>query len=362
MTSLLEQRYRSALRMLPASYRQEWEEDMVATFLEAAHAHLPEDPEMVELGRPSRGELASIAGLAIRLRLGGLDAPPRSFVWGEAVRRVALIGLLVQAMAALAGIAMNLSIVARAPFIVIPADMTDLTVTRAQAWWMVAPLLGIAAYLSLVLGHWRWARWLAVVGFGLLVTGHTLDIATTDAVWDGARAYAIAFEALPVLALAAYHHTAPPIARRPWLTALPVGAVALFVTIVLAQPSMEDDILVDWPGLWCVGVVLAAATWFALAASGRQARHPHWPLALAILGIGSVGLRIPRISNYLAGGPTVANKSTVILIDRVEVAVTLAVSVALISYAIVSWRRLPVRPWRSTPAADPAEPPTAPKR
>jgi hypothetical protein len=97
----LEQRYRLVLRtLLPASYRRVWEEDMVATFLESMATENAEAAEyLADFGRPSWSEVASVAALAVRLRLGAADAPRRSGAWGEAVRLVALMGLLVHAAA-----------------------------------------------------------------------------------------------------------------------------------------------------------------------------------------------------------------------------------------------------------------------
>jgi hypothetical protein len=96
--SVLEDRYRSVLRMLPASYRAVWEEEMVATFLETLATDDVEEAEYrADFGRPGLAEVASVAALATRLRFGGADAAPRSFAWGEAVRRVALVGLLAYA-------------------------------------------------------------------------------------------------------------------------------------------------------------------------------------------------------------------------------------------------------------------------
>ena len=71
--SMIEQRYRSLLRLLPASYRLAWEEDMVATFLASVHSDDPEEAELVaELGRPGLAEVASVLALAVRLRIPGL--------------------------------------------------------------------------------------------------------------------------------------------------------------------------------------------------------------------------------------------------------------------------------------------------
>ena len=56
MTSSLERRYRSALRLLPASYRARWEEDMVGTFLEGNAG---------DRAWPRWSELLSVVGLTL---------------------------------------------------------------------------------------------------------------------------------------------------------------------------------------------------------------------------------------------------------------------------------------------------------
>ncbi|MGK5741455.1 hypothetical protein [Micromonospora sp. URMC 103] len=75
--SRLEERYRFILRLLPAAYRQEWEDDMVAAFLRSMDTGDPETTAYAaDYGRPSLSEVASIVSLAVRLRLGGLTRHP----------------------------------------------------------------------------------------------------------------------------------------------------------------------------------------------------------------------------------------------------------------------------------------------
>jgi hypothetical protein len=47
MSGELEQRYRRALRLLPGYYRQKWEEDMVAAFLDSSLTGDPEEDEFI---------------------------------------------------------------------------------------------------------------------------------------------------------------------------------------------------------------------------------------------------------------------------------------------------------------------------
>ena len=95
----LERRYRRVLRLLPGYYREQWEEDMVAALLDGWLTGDPEADEYItKFGRPGWAEVASVAGLAARLYLGGAGAPRRYFAWGQAVRRAVLAVLLVHAV------------------------------------------------------------------------------------------------------------------------------------------------------------------------------------------------------------------------------------------------------------------------
>ncbi|HEV7975148.1 hypothetical protein [Amycolatopsis sp.] len=82
-----------------------WADEMVATFLESMATDAVEDAEYVaEFGKPSWAEVVSVVALAVRLRLGGGASSARYFAWGAAVRIVALVGLLVNALLATASV------------------------------------------------------------------------------------------------------------------------------------------------------------------------------------------------------------------------------------------------------------------
>ena len=108
------------LRLLPGYYRDKWEEDMVAAFLDSWMTGDPdEDSVTMEYDRPSRQEIASVVGLAARLYLGGAGTPRRYFAWGQAVRLAVLAVVLVHAAQGL-------------------ADLTLLTWRRHLAGWFPA--------------------------------------------------------------------------------------------------------------------------------------------------------------------------------------------------------------------------------
>ena len=75
----LEQRYRRVLRLLPGYYRERWEEDMVAAFLDSwLTGDADTDECVLEFCKPAWQEVASVILLAARLYLGGAGAPPRA--------------------------------------------------------------------------------------------------------------------------------------------------------------------------------------------------------------------------------------------------------------------------------------------
>jgi len=95
----LEQRYRRVLRLLPGYYRDKWEQDMVTAFLDSWLTGDPHEDEcIIGYCKPTWPEVASVAGLAARLYLGGAATPRRYFAWGQAVRNAALAVLLMHAV------------------------------------------------------------------------------------------------------------------------------------------------------------------------------------------------------------------------------------------------------------------------
>ncbi|HUD78837.1 MAG TPA: hypothetical protein VMR00_13390 [Streptosporangiaceae bacterium] len=100
MSNDLERRYLRVLRLLPGWYRQQWEQDMVAAFLDSWLTGDPEADEYVTgAAGPSLAEVASVAVLAARLYLVG-PGIRRRFAWGHAIRRAVLAVILVHALLA----------------------------------------------------------------------------------------------------------------------------------------------------------------------------------------------------------------------------------------------------------------------
>ncbi|MFI5613910.1 hypothetical protein [Amycolatopsis sp. NPDC051903] len=95
----LEERYRRLARLLPRYYRDDWEDDMVATFVDST-VDTSDDPEYdLDYGRPDVREIASVLA-AVRLRLSS-DGPRRYAAAGTVTRYLALAGVCFQASLAL---------------------------------------------------------------------------------------------------------------------------------------------------------------------------------------------------------------------------------------------------------------------
>ena len=100
MSTALERRYRRVLRLLPGWYREQWEQDMVAAFLDSWLTGDQEADEYIrKAAGPSASEVASVAWLAVRLRLVG-PGTARRYTWGQAIRRAVVALLLLHAVLA----------------------------------------------------------------------------------------------------------------------------------------------------------------------------------------------------------------------------------------------------------------------
>ncbi|MGD3112780.1 hypothetical protein [Streptomyces sp. YGL11-2] len=283
MTTVLEQRYRTALRLLPSYYRSEREEEMVETFLHGI------DEQAQDEIRPAWGEVASIAALAIRTRMGAAGAPARYAVLGAVVRLFALLSMLLHAASALTERAVFLTWFNGAPAPDQELFVSGFTGHGAApglyeaALWLL-PLAWTVVYLALL----RDRRRTAFV-FAFLAAFPDLVAAVQNAGggWDTvALAHSLAtavFSWLTVLTLCCgFHRDAPP-ARLP----LASPGLALMGTCVLMGASM-----VVWPEVavtgWAGGSAFIAAAAIWLVARSRSPKHvadPALPLALATLGL-----------------------------------------------------------------------------
>jgi hypothetical protein len=272
----LERRYRRALRLLPGYYRKQWEEDMVAAFLDSSLTGDPEEDEfIIQYGKPSGPELASVAGLAVRLYLGGAGAPRRYFTWGQAVRGAVLAMTLARATQALGSIAVlawehHLFGLPAPPAQLVPGSWDAVWATT----WYVVGYAWIVAYIALVRGYYRTAQVIAVLAIApdLVYLRH----------YPGWWTWWILFYLVPVLAMAAFHSGAPPVTRRNWLFALPVSFALVAVPVIALQATGNAGWL-DQPGLYCILVTIACLAHAVSARARRGAGPDEWSLALILL-------------------------------------------------------------------------------
>jgi hypothetical protein len=334
-TSLLEERYRLALRLLPAAYRAAWADDMVDTFLDRAYAAAPDDPEGVDNSSPGRAELASIVWLAIRLRLGGSDAAERPRLMGDAVRLAALVGLLYHAGMALAGVLLTAWLSSGRSGIDIPPELEPYP-SRWQVLTVGLGLLWVVGFVTVLFGQSRYAWAPAVAAL-------VVDIAFIAMADDPGPVSPIAVAALlvsvaTVLALLGFHPSAPPVRARPWLLALgPAAVVPVAVTLTIQPTGDGYLLLVDWLTPYCVAFVVVAVIQLRRTASASSA----WPLALAFI---AAALLVIRGANavfliYLASHSPGWPLELAILAAQLSAVFAVGLVAAIRARRI--WRRLP---------------------
>jgi hypothetical protein len=340
----LERRYQRVLRLLPGYYRDTWEEDMVAAFLDSWLTGDPEEDQAVlEFCKPTWAEVASVAGLAVRLYLGGASAPRRYFAWGQAVRRAVLAVTLVQAVRGL-DVLVRTAWSHRA-FGWLPAPPAGIApgtpggILPPAVWYLVA-YAWIVSFVALVLGRYRTAQVIAALAI------------VPDLVWLlqgqftgafqgpplGPWAFWVLVNLAPVLAMTAFHRDAPPAARWPWLLALPAAYLLVAVPVLAVQATGNSAWLPDFSGLYCVLVALACLAHAPRAWSRRATGSGVWSLALTLLAVDAGAYRIFSLTDYL-------NDPHLIQVSLAELLIVV-ISVALVAPDAAR-----------APAATPAPPP-----
>jgi hypothetical protein len=302
----LEQRYRRVLRLLPGYYREQWEEDMVAAFLDSWLTGDPDTDECVlEFCKPAWQEVASVVLLAARLYLGGAGAPRRYFAWGQAVRGAVLALLMVHAVRGLDGLRLVFLARGRHPLGIVPAPPAVMAPAPGIAWpagvWYVAGYAWIVIFVALVLGHYRAARVLAVIAAVLDLVWLNLGQLTGALLSPyGSWAFWILHDLAPVVAMAAFHRDAPPVARWPWLLALPATYLLVAVPELAATATGHQAWVPDLPGLSCILVAVLCLAHAPKALSGRVGPAA-WSLTLVLLAAVAAAYRIASLGDYLQG-------------------------------------------------------------
>ncbi len=298
MSSDLERRYRRVLRLLPGWYRQRWEQDMVAAFLDSWLTGDPAADEYIRKAAwPSLAEAASVAGLAIRLHLGG-PGTPRRYAWGQALRRAVLAVLLVHAV-----LAVNVLV-----FLVwsrrlvgwLPAPPGSLVVAPGGVWdsaYYLVCLAWIVIFVTLALGYYRTARVLAalaiVPGLAALAQAQLTGILPAP---FGPWIFWVLVDLAPVLAMTAFHRDAPPAAPGRWLLALPAGYVLVYGLLMALQATGNSAWLPDFSGLCCILVALGCLAHTAWIRS--RPGSGVWSLTLILLAAVAGAYRIGTLTGY----------------------------------------------------------------
>ncbi|MGW6501423.1 hypothetical protein [Nonomuraea angiospora] len=285
--TLLEQRYRSVLRLLPASYRAEREEEMVDAFMEM-YGDAPDETNP----RPPWNEIASVLALSVRIRLGAAGSAPRFLAWGETVRLLALIGLAFQAAVALSGVGDLLrGVSADSEFHFFgapgsPKRLLEIVVTIIGACTAVA-------FTAIMRGRPREAKIAALLG--VLPPVHFLikHVVAGEPILPLEDVAHLASAGVPVIALfAGFHADVPPVRRPWWLALLPVGGALALQGWVQVLPW--DRVDSPWMYLWMdpAGAGIAVFAVIGVFVLARR-RSSSWPLALSIYGL---LLLLPRLS------------------------------------------------------------------
>jgi len=301
----LEQRYRRVLRLLPGYYRGKWEQDMVAAFLDSWLTGDPEADEYItKAARPSWAEVASVAGLAVRLYLGGAGTPHRYFAWGQAVRRAVLAVTLLQAVRGLDVLVRTawsrhmLGWLPAPPASIVPG--TPGGIMPPAVWYLVA-YAWIVSFVALVLGNYRTAQVIAALAIvpdlAWLLQGEFTGAFRGPSL--GPWAFWVLLNLAPVLAMTAFHRDAPPAVRWPWLLALPAGYLLVAVPLLTVQASGNPAWLPDFSGLYCILVALACLAHAPRARSRRSAGSGLWSLTLTLLAADAGAYRIFSLADYL---------------------------------------------------------------
>jgi hypothetical protein len=228
-----ERRYRRVLRLLPAGYRELWEEDMVSSYLDG----------VADSRRRPVGEALSVAWLALGLRFNGSHAATRSRSWRHSALGIAMLATVYESLNAtirFATIAWQHA-----------ALDTDASWQNQIAyWWDALSLLWVATFVCLVLGRLAAARALVLVTVAYELGPLGLIVKSTFNpswwVWPGMllehSAISQAWLCLTAAAVfLASREIRPP---RRWLAAYIVAA-ALVVPVALASVTGPDE--PSWP-------------------------------------------------------------------------------------------------------------------
>ena len=151
-----------------------------------------------------------------------------------------------------------------------------------------------------------------------------------------------------LLALAAFHREAPSVRRRRWFVAfgaalgVTVLVEATLLTIVVHNPGQR--ILLDWSGVECIAMVVAAIVYLARVRAHTVAPASPWSLALALLALVALTRRAVSLLDFTLVDHPSGGYNVELALAIVEALVVAGVVVPLGVLGIRSLRRLPAAP------------------
>jgi hypothetical protein len=306
-----ERNYRRVLRLLPAGYRQLWEEDMVGAYMEGAS----QDGGGAS-SRRSLSEWLSVLALAVRLRLAGAYASPRGLAWRGATRGFALVALLYLGLSAVLALTDIITRYERlqVSFVGVPTPRL-----RYEAYFLdFSPAFGLlwaAAFCCLVLGRATATRTLAllalaaqvgvtitgysITGYSITGTGYSIAAVLRDSPqFGGLRQYAYwAWLAAITAATLVAAKAGPAKPRWAWLG----GATLLAAVLAPAQAMVSAPSWPRWPDLYVnLGVVLHLGLAVALMLALAIGCDPRWLLPLSVFSAMFAASQLAGYLQYVA--------------------------------------------------------------
>jgi hypothetical protein len=290
--------------------------------------------------------VASVAGLAARLYLGGAATPRRYFAWGQAVRNAVLALLLVHAV-------VGLEVLVRTAWsrrlFGLPAPPASLAVfSPGGVWPAMFHLVNVAwvvIFVTLALGHYGTARVLAMLaivpGLAALLQAQLTGIMPAP---FGPWAWWVLFNLALALAMTAFHRDAAPPARLPWLLALPAGYLLVFGPVLALLATGNAAWLPDFSGLLCILVALACLAHAPRAWSGQATGPGVWSLTLALLAAVAGAYRIVTLTAY-------QHDPHLIKVSLAELVILLAAAALVAPDAARAQAATPAPPYPGTIAA-----------
>lgn len=142
----------------------------------------------------------------------------------------------------------------------------------------------IVIFVALALRYYRTARVIGalVVATDLVLLAHAQFTGTMQVPY-GSWAFWVLVDVAPLFATGAFHRDTPPMARWPWLLALPAGYLLVPLPMWMIQEYGNPAWLPDTPGLFCLLVALACLVRAPRARSRRTIGPGVWSLALTLL-------------------------------------------------------------------------------